>query len=822
MTASVTRDRIFSVLSARIGAARVRALVAIGLSGLRDAEEPHSYSSTQVDLPKVLADAIISLQSNIPDSNLAADGKERRPHVTVKYGLLTDDPEIVKPVLANFGPVVVRFGWTAMFEGEDADVLYVEVVSPGLNTMNAALASALDHVDTHPTYTPHATVTYLKSGVAQSYIGKDTLVGYTAIIDHVMFIAKDGTEYVIPLQGMRAAGGPGSGNFGHSGRPGEIGGSGGTAIAAVLEPLKLPPVPAPVPQPQLTFKPTNEITATDFIGARNTTTRPGYLSPLKPADLQGSKLYMDTKHQVGGALTASGDMENLFNNGGPQRAATEVLLQMLQDGGKTADAFDGYLPKLYANFGLVETGRMKFNPEYAPPGWNFDRDDHPDVVFLSVGKDVGTPKEIRDRVYGGTQKEWTPRVKTTKYFTDYDEGKQNARHVAENYLERHALPRAAAESYTGRSGDSSHDDSRFRTRVCRPDGRGHSRTGAADWRPVTLGGAGSGNFGHSGRPGEIGGSSDSGGTSNRGSVKALKTGKITSSTLLDGSNNEVLVVHIDDNGHDMKAIFKPVSGEAWTEGEAAKKIFKETVGIDHADASDADISEFEENVGVKLDDDSPVRETIINKDFSYAEREAAAYDVDEALGLGVTPATTIRTVNGREGATQAYVEYNEMSGILDSDLDQDSIYGVAILDIATGNTDRHAGNILVDGDKKLVAIDHGLTFPEDSNTNEFRPDATAAALGMNLGPMSDAMATRTRERLESTDWKALAARRWPNMNLQEQRGFMHRIDELKQVFDPDIYSSPSRGVRELLYTMADGSTAAGKINAAMLAVKKAA
>ena len=82
-------------------------------------------------------------------------------------------------------------------------------------------------------------------------------------------------------------------------------------------------------------------------------------------------------------------MGNLFNNGGPKGAAHEVLLEMLRDGGKTADAFDGYLPTLYANFGLQETGRMKFNPDYAPEGWNYERDDNPDVVFLALTREVG-------------------------------------------------------------------------------------------------------------------------------------------------------------------------------------------------------------------------------------------------------------------------------------------------------------------------------------------------------------------------------------------------------------------------------------------------
>jgi hypothetical protein len=56
------------------------------------APEVHDYSSTQLDLPAPLASQVQALGQSIPDTDLLAeDGREDQPHVTVKYGLETDD-----------------------------------------------------------------------------------------------------------------------------------------------------------------------------------------------------------------------------------------------------------------------------------------------------------------------------------------------------------------------------------------------------------------------------------------------------------------------------------------------------------------------------------------------------------------------------------------------------------------------------------------------------------------------------------------------------------------------------------------------------------
>lgn len=57
---------------------------------------------------------------------------------------------------------------------------------------------------------------------------------------------------------------------------------------------------------------------------------------------------------------------------------------------QTLDAFDEKsrsgnhnLPDLYAKHGFKETGRMPFDPNYAPPEWNPKVHGKPDVVFMA-------------------------------------------------------------------------------------------------------------------------------------------------------------------------------------------------------------------------------------------------------------------------------------------------------------------------------------------------------------------------------------------------------------------------------------------------------
>jgi len=164
----------------------------------------------------------------------------------------------------------------------------------------------------------------------------------------------------------------------------------------------------------------------EFIEARNKSSRSQFMSPLKPEDLDGHKLLMTTDKKAGVAIDPKGDLQNLFNNGGPKGIGAELVATAIDNGAKTLDCYDGYLPGYYHQFGFVETGRMKFNPAFAH-GWDAAKQGSPDVVFMRWnGYLDGGAKGAIERANGAREK----RVKnepSRQYFDDYDLAKEQSR-----------------------------------------------------------------------------------------------------------------------------------------------------------------------------------------------------------------------------------------------------------------------------------------------------------------------------------------------------------------------------------------------------------
>ncbi len=177
--------------------------------------EPHDYSSTQIMLPPDVSRDVSRLAAAIPNEDLAEDGREDAPHITVKYGL-HDRPEVLENVtelLAGEPPITVTLGETSFFpngESGNGDVVKLDVSSPDLRRLNAKIGDALPHTDTYPVYKPHATVAYVKTGLGEKYAGDATLKGRTVEIDRIVFAAANGQETEIPLRGRGSGSSPGS------------------------------------------------------------------------------------------------------------------------------------------------------------------------------------------------------------------------------------------------------------------------------------------------------------------------------------------------------------------------------------------------------------------------------------------------------------------------------------------------------------------------------------------------------------------------------------------------------------------------------------
>lgn len=160
----------------------------------------HKFSSTQIGLTGQMADIIRKMGRSIPDADLAPDGRESDPHVTVKYGLHFQTPSTrLRQALKQFGPITLKLGKTSLFRNDDADVVKVDVDSPDLHRLNTLITKLLPTKDTHPTYKPHATIAYVKPGRGKKYEGDTALAGQTVRIDSVLFSGKRGHRERLPL-----------------------------------------------------------------------------------------------------------------------------------------------------------------------------------------------------------------------------------------------------------------------------------------------------------------------------------------------------------------------------------------------------------------------------------------------------------------------------------------------------------------------------------------------------------------------------------------------------------------------------------------------
>ena len=154
----------------------------------------YGMSSTQLDLPHDIAEKIIEWGvQNIPNEELFEDPKEPKGrqleiHVTLKYGLLTDDVKEIEQALKGEKAPKIKFGKTSFFEpeGKDYDVAIIEVESEDLQKLNKKLCDSVKHEDTTGSeYHPHVTIAYVKRGLGATYKGKDILSGEEIALNQV-------------------------------------------------------------------------------------------------------------------------------------------------------------------------------------------------------------------------------------------------------------------------------------------------------------------------------------------------------------------------------------------------------------------------------------------------------------------------------------------------------------------------------------------------------------------------------------------------------------------------------------------------------------
>lgn len=120
--------------------------------------------------------------------------------------------------------------------------------------------------------------------------------------------------------------------------------------------------------------------------AREADTINGWAVSLQDAeDLRKRKvrLIMSEDGSTGLGVTPDGDIIGVFKN--PQSQTKRVLFTMLPtaiaNGGVKLDCYGKKLVKQYQRFGFIPVARVKFDAEYANPGWTADKGE-PDIYFM--------------------------------------------------------------------------------------------------------------------------------------------------------------------------------------------------------------------------------------------------------------------------------------------------------------------------------------------------------------------------------------------------------------------------------------------------------
>jgi N12 class adenine-specific DNA methylase len=169
--------------------------------------QQHDYSfavaNLPTNLPSDIGSAVLRAGASIPDDQLAPDGREPQPHVTVLANMHGEDPEPLRKALQDEPPITGTLGPATVLKTPDADVLVAPLISPDLHQLNAKLAAALPNTQTHPVFRPHVTLAYLKPGQGAQYEGQDIpgVTGQQITLPSVAFSDKSGQQTEIPLTG---------------------------------------------------------------------------------------------------------------------------------------------------------------------------------------------------------------------------------------------------------------------------------------------------------------------------------------------------------------------------------------------------------------------------------------------------------------------------------------------------------------------------------------------------------------------------------------------------------------------------------------------
>ena len=99
------------------------------------------------------------------------------------------------------------------------------------------------------------------------------------------------------------------------------------------------------------------------------------VSPKNPQELadSGAVTFMSKDGMSGAAVTADGDIEAVFRipGGEGKKLSYQMVVTAVDNGGVKLDCYGEKLVQNYSKMGFEPVAKVKWNPEYAPDGWNY-------------------------------------------------------------------------------------------------------------------------------------------------------------------------------------------------------------------------------------------------------------------------------------------------------------------------------------------------------------------------------------------------------------------------------------------------------------------
>jgi uncharacterized repeat protein (TIGR03843 family) len=162
---------------------------------------------------------------------------------------------------------------------------------------------------------------------------------------------------------------------------------------------------------------------------------------------------------------------------------------------------------------------------------------------------------------------------------------------------------------------------------------------------------------------------------------------------------------------------------------------------------------------------------------TLAHREAAAYLASQALGWDLVPPTLYRRRGPvGSGSLQLFVEHDPEYHYFNMTAeDRQRLRPVALFDLLVNNADRKGSHILLDPDRRLWLIDHGLCFHEEDKLRTVIWDFAGEPIPVEL--LADLQKFRQLLALSPEDGAGLHA----HLNQIEILALAKRTDDLLSV-----------------------------------------